>query len=224
MTGPTNIRSGKELVNAAIDAFEHERCRTVLIQPQGQWVYLDCRNRSDYDFRRYLVLIARGSGDASRWLARTLVNGDGKLSYHVSPPPQSQSTAWCHLGPAVVKTLRAMLPNEREAPVCSEHSNVLHLLVFEGASGRAIQKYCIVHSAGEAASITFHHLANGHSLVFAGIVLEESYDDLRAFRHPETYYHCASIQDLDALFDSQPEIPSIRAQFGEGKATIGIIY
>lgn len=223
---PTNVRNGKDLVEKAIEAFQNDRCRTALIQPQKQAFHLDCRERSFYDFRPHLAMLGHGTGDSGRWLYRDLVDGLGRSSYSASSVPPTQSTARCHLGPAVARTLEALLSSETESPLSSDKGKFKHLMVFEGAAGKAIQKYCIVHSAGQTAAVAFYNLANGYSMVFAGIVLRESYDDVRGFREAMTYHHCKTVEDLEAIADSQPPLGDRRPlrYHTEGKETIGIIY
>ena len=164
-------------------------------------------------------------GDAGRWLARSTVNGNGRFSYQADSPPSPQKFPRLHLGPAVARMLKELLLAETEAIPSGDYHRVMQLLVFEGASGRAIQKYCVVHSAGEAAAIAFHHLVNGYSLVFAGIILRQSYDDVRGFREVETWESCKTIQELEAVADRQPGFgPHPLRRESDGKETIGIIY
>ena len=187
---PTNIRNGKELVEKTIDAIENNRCRTAMIQPQRQAFLLDCRQRSSQDLSRHLSVFNLGIGNTGRWLSRSMVDHGQPIYHQPHLPPQPQSTAWFSVGPTVARLYQDMLAEEAEASCPGTDGKIAHLLLFEGASGRAIQKYCIVYTMGEATAIAFHHLANGYSLVFAGIILRSSYDDSYGFRYRKSYTMC----------------------------------
>ena len=212
---PTNIRNGKDLVDAAIHAFENDRCKTALIQPQGQAFYLDCRDRSFYDFRPHLLILGRDLDDAGRWSVRSK---DPRTPYMDSTaPPPPQATARCHIGPHVAKTMQELLISEGKGLLRDNDGMHAHLMVFEGASGRANQTHCVAHTAGEAASIAFHHIANGFSLVFAGIMDRVLYEDYVKMRNVKAWECCKTIQDLEAVATRFSNASAF-------KKTVGIVY
>ena len=217
---PTNVRNGKELIKAANDAFDNNRCRTAVIQPQGRAFYMGCRMRSFYDFRTHLAMTGRGTGNAARWLGRSLVDNIDRFAFQSSAAPQPLSTARFHLGPAVAKLLKELLISEAGEIDTSNDGKVIYLLLFEGLSGRSIQMFCTAYSAGEAASVAFYQLANGYSMVFAGITLKESYRDRYGFGHNMTYHTCSTIQELETVAKDQPRPIG---SYGT-KDVIGIIY
>jgi hypothetical protein len=172
----TNVRKGKDLIAAAVDALDKDRCRTAVIQPQGQKFFLDCRIRSTHELLSDISGFGINPGNFGRWLARSMER-HGNYTFQPHLPPQSMNTAHFLLSPANARLLADELHGELNTDRANS-GTVIHLLLIEGASAKAIQKFCFAYSASEAASTAFHALANGYSVSIAGAILVEDLNRL----------------------------------------------
>ena len=213
LESPTNIRNGKDLVYRAIDANEHDRCRTAMIQPQRHMFFMDCRQRGHSEFREHLPFIYYGKASAGRRVEKDYRTSVPKMESRSQPDPES--TARLTIGPRIAKVLRTSLQQEAATdwPDGRLDEILKYFIIIEGASGAAVRKLCIAHSAGEAASVMFHHRAKGFSVEFVGAVLSDYNKEAQDWK----WVWCPSV-------DQMTELAGWEADMQKHERKVAIVY
>ena len=226
---PTNVRNGKELIEAAIEALENDRCRTAMIQPQRQPFFMDCRTRSFRDIQSQLDILISDHRLRGTWLSRGPQTNRGfPLQYSTfvpSPPPSPQASSRFSITPDAARILNRTLgkksgdvSRETERLEKGPEDQLVYIMLFEGVEGLGRRKFLYAYSPGEAASVAFHHLSNGYSVILAGISLMKATNESSGFQDVRRWNPCKSIPELEVVTKQW------EGEYRGPEYTIGIIH